>query len=114
MVDAALAESAESGRRWFDAEMWRVRAELAGHAGSAGDDAQIVDAYQRAISVAREQGARAWELRAAVSLARHWAGRDRRQQARDLLAPVHARFSEGFETADLQDARALLGSLAIT
>jgi len=114
MVAAALAESAESGRRWFDAEMWRVRAELAGHAGSAGDDAQIVDAYQRAISVAREQGARAWELRAAVGLARHWAGRDRRQQARDLLAPVHASFSEGFETADLQDARALLGSLAIT
>ena len=113
MIDAALVESSKSGRRWFDAEMWRVRAELAGYAASGCDDAQIVGAFQRAISIAREQGARAWELRASVGLAKHWARRDQRRQARDLLAPVHASFTEGFDTVDMREASALLDTLAI-
>jgi class 3 adenylate cyclase/predicted ATPase len=112
MIDTALAESARSGRGWFDAEMWRVRAELAMHAASRCDDAQIVDAFQRSISIAREQRARAWELRSSVGLARYWARQGRQRQARDLLAPVHASFTEGFDTVDLLEARAVLGSLA--
>lgn len=113
MIDAALVESAESGRRWFDAELWRVRAELAAHADSGCDDARIVDSLQRSISIAREQRARAWELRASVDLARHWVKLGRHQQAHDLLAPVYAGFAEGFDTVDLRDAHALLGRLAI-
>jgi predicted ATPase len=65
----------------------------------------------RAIDVAREQNARLEELRAATNLARLWAEQGRRDEARDLLAPIHGWFSEGFGMRDLQDARALLDEL---
>ena len=61
--------------------------------------------------MAREQGADWWKLRAATSLARLWAERGKRAQARDLLAPVYGWFTEGFDTADLKDAKALLDEL---
>ncbi len=66
----------------------------------------------RALSVAHEQQAHGWSLRAATSLARLWAHQGRRTQARDLLAPVYGSFTEGFDTADLRDAKALLDELA--
>jgi predicted ATPase len=65
-----------------------------------------------ALAVAREQNARMWELRAATSLARLWADQGKRAQARDLLAPVYSWFTEGFDTADLKDARAVLDELS--
>jgi len=63
------------------------------------------------IALAKERHAKSWELRAATSLARLWAGQGRRDEARNVLAPVFDWFSEGFETADLREAKALIGDL---
>jgi predicted ATPase len=67
--------------------------------------------FQHAITIAQNQEAKAWELRSATSLARLWQHQGKRPQARDLLAPVYAWFTEGFETPDLQEAKALLDEL---
>ena len=67
--------------------------------------------YRKALSIAREQEAKLWELRATVSLARLWRDQGHRAEARDLLAPVYGWFTEGFDTADLKDAKALLDEL---
>jgi predicted ATPase len=68
--------------------------------------------FQQALAVAREQQAKLWELRAAMSMARHWRDQGKPQQARELLAPVYGWFTEGFDTLDLKEARALLDELA--
>ena len=68
--------------------------------------------FERALAVARQQQARSWELRAATSLARVCRDQERLQQARELLAPVYGWFTEGFDTLDLKDAKALLDELA--
>ena len=68
--------------------------------------------FERALSVARQQQAKSWELRAAMSLARLWRNQGKPQQARELLAPVYGWFTEGFDTLDLKEAKALLGELA--
>ena len=68
--------------------------------------------YRKALSIAREQEAKLWELRAAVSLARLRADQGHRIEARDLLAPVYDWFTDGFDTTDLKDAKALLNQLA--
>ena len=67
--------------------------------------------FERALAVAREQQARSWELRAATSMARLWRDQGKRDEARDLLAPVYGWFTEGFDTLDLKDAKALLDAL---
>ena len=68
--------------------------------------------FERALSVARQQQAKSWELRAAMSLARLWRDQGKVQQARELLAPVYGWFTEGFDTRDLKEAKALLEQLA--
>jgi predicted ATPase len=68
--------------------------------------------FHQAISIAQKQQAKSWELRAATSLARLWQQQGKRQEAHDLLAPVYNWFTEGFDTADLKDAKALLDELA--
>jgi predicted ATPase len=68
--------------------------------------------FERALAVAREQRAKSWELRAATSLARLWRDQGKRTQAHDLLAPVYDWFTEGFDTLDLKEAKALLNELA--
>ena len=68
--------------------------------------------FRTALAIAREQGTRGYELRAATSLARLWREQGRRGEARELLAPVYGWFTEGFDTADLKDAKALLDELA--
>ena len=78
--------------------------------GQHGDEAEAY--FERALAVARRQSARMWELRAATSLARLWSERGERQKAHDLLAPIYAWFTEGFDTADLKDAKVLLDELA--
>ena len=76
------------------------------------DRAKAEAHFERALTVAREQGAKSWELRAAMSMARLWRDQGKPQQARELLAPVYGWFTEGFETLDLKEAKALLEELA--
>ena len=75
-------------------------------------DAAKAQAYfERALSVARAQQAKSWELRAATSMARLWRDQEKRDEANDLLAPIYGWFTEGFDTLDLKEARALLDEL---
>ena len=107
-VDKALARAEQTEAGWYFAELLRTKGEL--HLLERGptsvDTAE--KCFHRALDVARGQGALAWELRAAMSLARLWHGQQRVSPARKLLAPVYRRFTEGFETADLIAAKALL------
>jgi predicted ATPase len=103
---AALAE--ETGERYVEAEIHRLEGNLLlAENGSAEAGA----CYLRALEVARAQEARSLELRAACDLARLWAEQGRRSEARDLLAPVYGWFTEGFDTADLKEAKTLLDKL---
>jgi len=110
-LDDALAKAAVSGARGLDAEIHRLRGELTGRLPYS-DPAKAEDSLRTALAIAREQGTRGYELRAATSLARLWREQGRRDEARDLLAPVYAWFTEGFHTADLKDAKRLLDELA--
>jgi predicted ATPase len=109
-LDDALAKAAVSGVRGWDAEIHRLRGELTGRLPYP-DPAKAEDSFRTALAIAREQGTRSYELRAATSLARLWREQGRRGEARDLLAPVYGAFTEGFDTADLQDAKRLLDEL---
>jgi predicted ATPase len=77
----------------------------------APDAAQVEACFQQALAIARSQQAKSWELRAATSLARLWQHQGKRDEAHELLAPVYDWFTEGFDTADLQGAKALLEEL---
>ena len=79
---------------------------------SEPDAAKAEAHFERALAVARNQQAKSWELRVAMSMARLWRDQGKRRQAHDLLAPVHAWFTQGFDTLDLREARALLDELA--
>jgi predicted ATPase len=95
--------------RESEAELYRVRGQLL---LLLGDRAAAEESYCTALSVARRQSAKLWELRAATSLARLWRDQDKRAQARNLLASIYSWFTEGFDTPVLQDAKALLDELA--
>jgi predicted ATPase len=108
LLDDALQIVKRTGERWFAAELNRLKGRLLlqeGHPEAAEE------LYRKALSIAEEQEAKLWELRAAVSLAGLWSEQGRRDEARDLLAPVYGWFTEGFDTRDLKDARALLDDL---
>jgi predicted ATPase len=79
---------------------------------SEADRAEAERRFRKAMAVAQAQGAKLWELRAATSLARLWRDQGRGAAAHDVLAPIYGWFTEGFDTADLRDARALLDALA--
>ena len=100
-----------SGARGNDAELHRLRGELLGRLPSP-DWTEVEACFHTALAIAREQGTRGFELRAAVSLGRLLSDRGRHAEARDLLAPVYGWFTEGFGTPDLKDAKALLDALA--
>jgi TOMM system kinase/cyclase fusion protein len=109
---AALSESADmvdAGQTLYQAELHRLRGELLAEQGA--EDPEVEDQLGCALGVARQQGARSLELRAAASLARHWSARGRQAEAREVLEPVYAGFSEGLEIPDLVEARALLKGL---
>jgi predicted ATPase len=97
-------------QRFLEAETYRTAGEIA--LMSPEPDAAKAEGYfERALAVARQQQAKSWELRAAMSMARLWRDQGKRQQARELLAPVYDWFTEGFETLDLKEAKALLEEL---
>jgi predicted ATPase len=100
----------QTGVGQWEAELYRLRGELLALAGA--DAGQVEECFQSALQVARRQQARSFELRAAVSLARLWQRQGRFADARGLLEPCYAWFTEGFDTADLADARALLKALS--
>ena len=109
--DEAMILAEKTGEKWFDAEYSRIYGEIA-LLSSERDAGKAQTAFERALDVARAQQARSWELRAAMSLARLWRDQGKRAEAHDLLAPVYGWFTEGFDTLDLKEAKALLDALA--
>jgi predicted ATPase len=107
---AALATAEASRAHWADAELHRLRGDLLGRLPSA-DWTEVEACFRTALRVAREQGTLGFELRAAVDLARLLSAQQRQAEARALLAPVYGWFTEGFDTPDLKDAKALLDEL---
>jgi predicted ATPase len=97
--------------RWCEAEVHRTAGEIA-LTSPERDEAKAEAYFERALAVARQQQAKSWELRAAMSMARLWRNQGKDQQARELLAPVYEWFTEGFDTLDLKEAKALLEELA--
>jgi DNA-binding SARP family transcriptional activator/predicted ATPase len=110
VLDEALDIVEASGERWSQAELYRLKGELLHKQGA---DAQAVEShFCQALAVAQQQEAKSLELRAAMSLARLWQQQNQRQQAHALLAEIYDWFTEGFNTPDLIDAKALLEDLA--
>jgi len=110
-VHEATTTVEATGESWCEAEINRIAGEIA--LASPESDAATAQAYfESALAVARQQQAKSWELRAAMSLARLWHDRGKPQQARELVAPVYGWFTEGFDTLDLKEAKALLNELA--
>jgi predicted ATPase len=110
-IDDTIETIERSKERWCEAEVHRIAGEIA--LKSLAPDPEKAEAYfDRALVVARQQQAKFWELRAAMSMARLWRDQGKRQEARELLAPVYGWFTEGFDTRDLKEAKALLDELA--
>jgi predicted ATPase len=109
VLDEALAQVDETDERYYEAELRRLKGDLL---LMQGDEAEAEASLQHAIEVARRQSARSWELRATTSLARLWQQQGKRGEARQILAEIYGWFTEGFDTPDLQEARALLDELA--
>ena len=110
-LDQAIARSTESGERWADAELHRLHGDFVCRLSRRDPDG-AESSFRAALSIAREQGTKGFELRAATNLARLWRDQGKPAEARDLLAPVYGWFTEGFDTPDLKDAKALLDQLA--
>jgi class 3 adenylate cyclase/predicted ATPase len=111
ILDDALADAERTGQHHFDVELHRQHGALLLRK-TPSDVAAAEAAFMRAIEVARSQQTRTFELGAAMSLARLWRSQGKPQQARELLAPVYGWFTEGFDTLDLKEAKALLEELA--
>jgi class 3 adenylate cyclase/predicted ATPase/DNA polymerase III delta prime subunit len=110
-VRQALTAVETTKERWYEADVHRTAGEIA-LMSPAPDETKAEAFFERALSVARAQQAKSWELRAATSLARLWRDQGKRDPARDLLAPVYGWFTEGFDSLDLKEAKALLDALA--
>ncbi len=113
----ALAFVERTEERFYEAELYRLKGELTlqeskvtGHRSQAQEEAEAY--FHKAIAIAQKQQAKSWELRAATSLARLWQQQGKMAEARELLAPIYDWFTEGFDTADLKDAKALLDHLS--
>ena len=109
-VSEAMTAMETSKESWCEADVYRIAGKMA--LMSPDPDAKKAEAYfERALAVARKQQAKSWELRAAMSMARLWRDHGKREAARELLAPVYGWFTEGFDTLDLKEAKALLDEL---
>jgi predicted ATPase len=119
-VNEALATVAKSAVRWWEAELHRLKGELLLQSALKNQEsavftpyaAEVEACFQQALDIARRQQAKSLELRAAVSLSRLWQQHGKRAEARELLAPIYNWFTEGFDTADLQEAKTLLEALS--
>jgi tetratricopeptide (TPR) repeat protein len=111
-IDEALARSERNEDRWCFAWLLRIKGELVRLQNGPCAAATAERHFRQALEWARRQGALSWELRAATSLARMWQNQGRSKEARQLLAPVYNRFSEGFETVDLKIAKSFLDQFA--
>jgi len=110
-IDDAIDKVEKSKEKWCEAEVHRIAGEIA--LKSLAPDTEKAEKYfDRALVVARQQQAKSWELRAAMSMARLWRSQGKSQQARELLAPIYGWFTEGFDTLDLKDAKSLLDESA--
>jgi predicted ATPase len=109
-IGEAMTTMGTTKERWFEAEVHRIAGEIA-FKSPQPDAAKAETHFERALAVARAQQAKSWELRAAMSMARLWRDQGKRIEARDLLAPVYGWFTEGFDTLDLKEAKALLDKL---
>jgi predicted ATPase len=109
VIAEAIELAARTDERMWGAELERIRGELRSLQGVLPDDMEAH--FERALAMARGQNAKAFELRAAVSLARLRRDQGRRAEAHDLLAPIYDWFTEGFDTQDLKEAKALLDDL---
>jgi class 3 adenylate cyclase/predicted ATPase len=110
-IEDAMEKIERSNEKWCEAEMHRIAGEIA-LKSFAPHMAKAEKHFERALEVARQQQVKSWELRAAMSLARLWRDQGKVQQAHELLAPVYGWFTEGFDTRDLKEAKALLEELA--
>ena len=110
-IDEATTLAATTKESWCDAEVHRIAGEIALKSPEA-NAAKAETYFERALAVARQQQAKSWELRAAMSMARLLRDQGKREQAHELLAPVYGWFTEGFDTRDLKEAKALLEELA--
>jgi predicted ATPase len=110
-IDDAIGKVERSKEKWLEAEVYRIAGEVV-LKSPAPDTEKAEKHFERALSVAHQQQQKSWELRAAMSLARLWRDQGKVQQAHELLAPVYGWFTEGFDTRDLKEAKALLGALA--
>jgi predicted ATPase len=110
-IREAMTKAETTKESWFEAEIKRVAGEIALLLPDP-DATKAEEYFEHALAVARRQQAKSWELRAAVSMARLWHDQGKRRQAHDLLAPVYGWFTEGFDTLDLKEAKALLDELA--
>jgi predicted ATPase len=115
VLDEALTVVNHTGERYYEAELYRLKGELllqqADEVGGSPLGTEAAACFQHALVIARTQQAKSLELRAAMSLARFWQRQGKGTAAYDLLAPVYNWFTEGFDTADLQEAKALLEAL---
>ena len=109
-IQEAMTVIDKTKEKWWEAEIYRVAGEIA-QRWTEPDAAKAEAYFERALSVARQQQAKFWELRAAMSLARLWRDQGKVQQARELLAPIYGWFTEGFDTRDLKEAKTLLDQL---
>jgi predicted ATPase len=114
LVSEALERAQQSGERGWEAELYRLKGELLLHAeGDVQNTAVTAEAcFQQALAVARRQQAKSFELRAAMGLGRRWQQQGKQAEAHELLASIYGWFTEGFDTADLQEAKTLLEALA--
>jgi predicted ATPase len=109
-ISEAMTAVETTKERWAEADIQRTAGEIAVMSPER-DEAKAETCFERALTIARTQQAKSWELRAAMSMARLWRDQGNRQQAHDLLAPVYGWFTEGFDTLDLQEAKSLLEQL---
>jgi predicted ATPase len=108
----AVCRVGTTGERWREAELHRLRGELL-LTVSANNHCEATSCFRQALAIARHQQAKSLELRTAMSLSRLWQQQGKHQDAYDLLAPVYGWFTEGFDTADLQEAKELLEELRV-